>query len=142
MLCKNGLKNIFGRNKINKLLIKIMNTKNKGLNYYLSLNYEISIKKENDYFVASYKEFPRILGTGNNEIEAINDLKDAFKSFVEVSLKHGDHIREPNENYPSKNYAITMKTNIMEEIDKFAAKLGLSRSAIIAVGMQSYMKSI
>ena len=46
------------------------------------------------------------------------------------------HLHDP---FPSK-YAI--KANIMEEIDKFAAKLGLSRSAIIAMGMQSYMKSI
>ena len=50
--------------KFEKLIEKISNNpKNKDLNYYLSLNYEISIKKENDYFVASYKEFPRILGT-------------------------------------------------------------------------------
>ncbi len=114
----------------------------KDLNYYLSLNYELDIKKENDYFVANYNEFPRILGTGNSEIEAIKDLQDAFKSFVEVSLKHGDNIKEPAKNYPSKNYAITMQISIMEEIDKLAKKLGLSRSAIITMGMQSYMKTV
>lgn len=114
----------------------------KDLNYYLSLNYEIILKKDNDCFVAYYREFSRILGTGDNELEAINDLKEAFKCFVEVSLKHGDYIKEPVQNYPSKNYAITMKTNIMDEIDKAANKLGLSRSAIIAVGMQNYIKSI
>lgn len=114
----------------------------KDLNYYLSLNYEMIIQKGSDSFVAHYKEFPRILGSGDSEIEAISDLKDAFKCFIEVSLKNGDTIKEPNQAYPSKNYAITMKTNIMDEIDKTAARLGLSRSAIIAVGMQSYIKSI
>ena len=114
----------------------------KDLNYYLSLNYEMIIKKDSDCFVAHFKEFPRILGTGDNEIEAINDLKNAFKSFIKVSLKYGDNIKEPSQNYPSKNYAITMKTNIMDEIDKAAAKIGLSRSAIIAIGMQSYIRNI
>ena len=114
----------------------------KDLNYYLNLNYEMIVKKDSDYFVAHYKEFPRILGTGENEIEAISDLKDAFKCFVEISLKNGDKIKEPSQIHPSKNYAITMKTNIMDEIDKTAARLGLSRSAIIAVGMQSYIKNI
>ena len=59
----------------------------KDLNYYLNLNYEMIVKKDSDCFVAHYKEFPHILGTGENEIEAISDLKDAFKCFVEISLK-------------------------------------------------------
>lgn len=92
----------------------------KDLNYYLNLNYEMIVKKDSDCFVAHYKEFPRILGTGENEIEAISDLKDAFKCFVEISLKNGDKIKEPSQIHPSKNYAITMKTNIMDEIDKTA----------------------
>ena len=43
----------------------------KDLNYYLNLNYEMIVKKDSDCFVTHYKEFPRILGTGENEIEAI-----------------------------------------------------------------------
>lgn len=35
-----------------------------------------------------------------------------------------------------------MKENVMKEIDKVATKLGLSRSAIIAVGMQNYIKNL
>ncbi|MDY3113755.1 MAG: type II toxin-antitoxin system HicB family antitoxin [Helicobacter sp.] len=112
----------------------------KDLNYYLSLNYEMIIKKENDYFVAYFRDFPRILGAGDNEAEAIADLKEAFICFIQSSLKNGDKIKEPS--YPTKNYAITMKTNIMEEIDKAALNLGISRSALITIGMQSYISSL
>ena len=47
--------------------------------------------------------------------------------------------KEEGRGFWVQNYAITMKTNIMEQIDKEASRLGISRSALIAVGMQDYI---
>ncbi|VEG60161.1 Uncharacterised protein family (UPF0150) [Campylobacter jejuni subsp. doylei] len=58
----------------------------KDLDYYLNLPYEIIIKKldEKDgggYF-ARYKDFPYIMGEGENEIKALKDVKEAFKGAI------------------------------------------------------------
>ena len=118
----------------------------KDLAYYMSLPYEIKVKKlskeEGGGFGAQmpiFKPFALFFGQGESEAEAIEDLWQAFAAHVEDALKHGDFIPEPTKPL-SKNYAITMKTNIMEQIDKEASRLGISRSALIAVGMQDYIK--
>ena len=118
----------------------------KDLAYYMSLPYEIKVKKlskeEGGGFGAQmpiFEPFALFFGQGKSEAEAIEDLWQAFAAHVEDALKHGDFIPEPTKPL-SKNYAITMKTNIMEQIDKEASRLGISRSALIAVGMQDYIK--
>ena len=86
-----------------------------------------------------FEPFALFFGQGESKAEAIEDLWHAFAAHVEDALKHGDFIPEPTKSL-SKNYAITMKTNIMEQIDKEASRLGISRSALITVGMQDYIK--
>ena len=117
----------------------------KDLAYYMSLPYEIKVKKlskeEGGGFGAQmpiFEPFALFFGQGESKAEAIKDLWQAFAAHVEDALKHGDFIPEPTKPL-SKNYAITMKTNIMEQIDKEASRLGISRSALIAVGMQDYI---
>ncbi|MCC8277577.1 hypothetical protein LNU06_01665 [Campylobacter sp. VicNov18] len=55
----------------------------KDLEYYLNLPYEIIVKKlsaqDGGGYFASYKDFPYIMGDGENEIEALKDVKEAFK---------------------------------------------------------------
>ena len=118
----------------------------KDLAYYMSLPYEIKVKKlskeEGGGFGAQmpiFKPFALFFGQGESKAEAIKDLWQAFAAHVEDALKHGNFIPEPTKPL-SKNYAITMKTNIMEQIDKEASRLGISRSALIAAGMQDYIK--
>ena len=59
--------------------------KNRDKAYYLNLNYIPLIKKEDDYFIAYYHEYPYVVGT---------DLRDAFESIIDVILYDGDHIIE------------------------------------------------
>lgn len=123
----------------------------KTLEYYLKLPYKISIKRLNDGdFYAQFDE-PEltknnlIVGWGASYEEAIKDLWEAFSCYAEEAIAQNQYIPEPQEQtkrYATKKYAITMKENVMKEIDKVATKLGLSRSAIIAVGMQNYIKNL
>lgn len=53
------------------------------------------IVKDDDEFVAYYKEYPKITGCGNTEIEAINDLKDAFSYLLDDLLANDETIIEP-----------------------------------------------
>ncbi len=71
----------------------------KDLEYYMSIDYDILVSKisqENgDGYFAYYKDVPSVMGDGQSKKEAIEDVKNAFRCFVEVSLKHQDHIPEP-----------------------------------------------
>lgn len=122
----------------------------KTLDYYLKLPYKISVKRlEDGDFYAQFDE-PELTkkalmaGWGASYEEAIKDLWDAFACYAEDAIAHNEIIPEPQKqakSYPTKRYAITMKENVMDDIDSLATKLGLSRSAIIAVGMQNYIKT-
>ncbi|ALV64643.1 type II toxin-antitoxin system HicB family antitoxin [Campylobacter fetus] len=96
----------------------------KDLNYYLNLPYTISIKKldDGDYF-AEYSDINLtknnlIAGWGKDEIEAINDLKDAFACYVEGALKDGDFIPEPLVEDKKVRINITLPKSLIESIDK------------------------
>ncbi|OCR90230.1 type II toxin-antitoxin system HicB family antitoxin [Campylobacter fetus] len=96
----------------------------KDLNYYLNLPYTISIKKLNDGdYLAEYSDINLtknnlIAGWGKDEIEAINDLKDAFACYVEGALKDGDLIPEPLVEDKKVRINITLPKSLIESIDK------------------------
>lgn len=120
----------------------------KDLNYYLNLPYEVVVVRDKNfdstyYYYAYYKEYKFIKGTGENEAEAIADLKEAFKCALGEMLADGEKIKEPQslEN-KTKNYAITMKENIMNEIDDAAKQLGISRSAFLTISAKNYIQNL
>ena len=120
----------------------------KDLNYYLNLPYEAIVVKDKNfdnsvYYYAYYKEYKYIKGTGDNEAEAIKDLKEAFKCALVEMIADNENIIEPHViSDKTKNYAITMKENIMQEIDEAAKKLGISRSAFLVVSAKNYLRGL
>ena len=71
----------------------------KNLDYYMALPYEILIrpltKEEGSGYFARYKDFPYIMGDGETEIKALEDVKKAFRGAIEVMLENNDSIIEP-----------------------------------------------
>lgn len=82
--------------------------KNKA--YYLNLPYQMLVKKDGDEFVAFYKEYPKITGAGDNEIEAINELKEAFECLIDDCLLRGEVIKEPSEAKERVNVLLSKST--------------------------------
>ena len=121
----------------------------KDLNYYLNLPYAAIVVKDKNfddtfYYYAYYKEYEYIKGTGNNEAEAISDLKSAFKDALVQMLADNEEIIEPTKllSHKTKSYAITMKENVMQEIDIAAKELGISRSAFLAISAKNYIRAL
>ena len=120
----------------------------KDLNYYLNLSYETIVVRDDDfdgvYYYAYYKEYKYIKGTGEDEAKAIEDLKEAFKCALMEMLADGEKIKEPRSSIKNKtkNYAITMKENIMQEIDDAAKQLGISRSALLTISAKKYIQNL
>ena len=111
--------------------------------------YTITVKRLDDgdyfaqYYYAYYKEYEYIKGAGNNEAEAISDLKSAFKDALVEMLADNEEIIEPRSlSIKTKSYAITMKENIMQEIDTEAKELGISRSAFLAISAKNYIRTL
>ena len=110
----------------------------KNISYYLNLPYELIIKKLNiddGGYIAYYKDFPYIIGDGDNEINAINDAKNAFKSALEIMLSKGDIIKEPKTKEPKTRINITIDKALLVKIDKISK----NRSAFLA---QSALKAL
>lgn len=119
----------------------------KDLNYYMNLPYEIIVRKlssdEGGGYFASYKDFPYIMGDGENEIEAITDVKKAFKFVIETDLTEGKAIKEPKQKTDkTKNLAITLKESILNKTDQYAKELGISRSAFVSKSIENYISSL
>ncbi len=122
----------------------------KDLDYYLNLPYKIEIEKipksDGDGYCATIPEFKNTAlfwGDGDSEVEALQDLKSAFRSALIGLLQAGIKIPEPKNNKEkTKNLAITLKQSILEATDRYAKELGMSRSAFISNGIESYISSL
>lgn len=119
----------------------------KDINYYLNLPYEIKINRldDGDYFAqyidVGLNKAVLMSGDGATPNDAIDDLKEAFKCYLEDAILKGEFIPEPTCDEKSKNLAITIKQSLVDEIDFYAKKMGLSRSAFLAVSAKNYIKT-
>lgn len=85
-------------------------------------------------------------GDGDTPAQAIDDLRLAFEAAIEPLLEDGTNIPEPKLEQSlsdkAKNVTITLKESVINEIDAAAASLGISRSALIAIGTKAYIKGL
>ncbi len=120
----------------------------KDINYYLNLPYNINLTQleDGDYFAQfndkELNNFVLLAGDGKTPNEAIKDLREAFACYLEEALKNDDFIPEPVQNDKSENLAITLKNSLIDEIDFYAKKMGLTRSAFLALSAKAYIKSL
>ncbi|EDO7342202.1 hypothetical protein GKJ49_08940 [Campylobacter coli] len=94
-------------------------------------------EKDGGGYFARYKDFPYIMGDGENEIEALKDLKEAFKGALEVMLEKGDYIKEPIDNEAKIRINITLPKSLVEAIDTISD----NRSKFLADLANSAIKS-
>jgi len=117
----------------------------KDLQYYISLDYDIAIRDltpdEGGGILAYYIDLPFIMGDGETKDEAIEDLKNAFKSYVVVCLKNQDRIVEPKNAQKSKRINITMPNDLLNKIDEFIKDHHISRSAFLQQASRKILAS-
>ena len=101
--------------------------------YYLSQNYEIILKKISDeegggYF-AYYKDFKGVMGDGADIEAAMDDVRSAFSSYLDVSLANGEEIKSPSHLEKSKRINITIPAHVLSKIDEYVKKHDTNRSS-------------
>lgn len=67
----------------------------KTLEYYLSLPYTIEVIPDDGAWFAQIKELPGCMTEVDEWDEILPAIEEAKRSWIEVSLKHGDPIPEP-----------------------------------------------
>ena len=70
----------------------------KTLNDYLALSYRMEIVRDSDEggFVASYPDLPGCITCGETEEEALKNILDAQKAWLEAALEENIEIPEPD----------------------------------------------
>ncbi len=98
----------------------------KDLEYYLSLPYTITLKRGTgggeDYWIARVVELPHCMTHGATQEEALADIEDAKKEWIESNLEDGLAVPEPAKytgQYhlrmpPSLHEALTLKSESEE----------------------------
>jgi len=107
----------------------------KDKNYYLSIDYDIIVdrlsEEDGGGYFAYYKDIPSVMGDGETEEEAIEDVKKAFESYVEVSIKNKDVIKEPTNITKKEKINITIPKDKLIALDIFVKKHNTNRSKVL-----------
>jgi len=109
----------------------------KDKNYYLSIDYDIIVDKLSDdngggYF-AYYKDIPSVMGDGESRDEAIEDVKNAFKVYVDVSIANKDIITEPLDITKKEKINITIPKDRLVGLDLYVKEHNTNRSKVLTM---------
>jgi antitoxin HicB len=69
----------------------------KDLEYYMSLPYEVLIRPSDGGWFAKIPDLPGCMTYSESFEELLPLIEDAKRGYIEVSLEHGDPVREPSE---------------------------------------------
>lgn len=113
----------------------------KDINYYINLPYEIKIVRldDGDYYAqyadARLNNLVLMSGDGKTPNEAIEDLQNAFKSYLEYALEVGRKIPEPYDETKKVRVNVNLSQKILDAIDSVSKNRSafLERAATMAL---------
>jgi antitoxin HicB len=101
----------------------------KSIKYYMDLPYSIVIKKMNDesgqYYYAQVAELDGCQSHGSTEAEALSNIREALKGYLETKLEFGDPIPEPKQNF-SGRIVLRMPKTLHQQLAEQAELEGVS----------------
>ena len=113
----------------------------KNLNYYLTLDYTVRLKKNADgtYF-AEIEELPGCMTEGDTDEEALKMLDDAKRAWLEVSLKRKIQIPEPTSDEFSGKLNVRLPRFLHRKLTYQAKQEGVSLNTLINTTLASMIK--
>jgi antitoxin HicB len=107
----------------------------KDLDYYLNLNYEIKIRKlteeDGGGWFAELPLLPGCMSDGETPQEAIDNLTDAKKCWIETSMELGRHVPEPVNNDFSGQLRVRMPKSLHRTLSEMAKNENVSLNQFI-----------
>lgn len=103
--------------------------KMKTLNEYIAMPYRLEIVPDTDEggFVASYPELPGCITVGETIEEAVSNIEDAKKAWLEAAIEEGIKINEPktDDNY-SGQFKLRIPKTLHRNLAQHAKEEGIS----------------
>lgn len=96
------------------------------LKYYQELEWPVTLTQEHDdgdYFVATIKEMPGLIATGETAEEAISEAKDASKAWLVAAFEKGYKITEPDSSDVYKNFSGKISLRMPKTLHSRLAKM-------------------
>ena len=108
----------------------------KDKDYYLAINYDIIVSnldaQNGGGYFAYYKDISGVMGDGSSINEAIIDVKNAFKCYLDVAFKNKDIIPEPEDLHKTRKINISMTKDRVNNLDIYAKRLKTTRSGLLS----------
>ena len=101
----------------------------KNLEYYLGLAYGIVLRKDEDGdWIARVEELPGCTAHGSNRSEALENLEEVQRAWIEDALAAGDSVPEPQatEHVPSGKWLQRVPRSLHKKLAELAKKEGVS----------------
>jgi predicted RNase H-like HicB family nuclease len=107
----------------------------KDLDYYVSLDYEIKLRKlteeEGSGWLAEIPTLPGCMADGETVDEALENLKDAKMSWIETALELGRIIPEPSTEDFSGQLRVRMPKTLHRTLSEMAKEENVSLNQLI-----------
>jgi predicted RNase H-like HicB family nuclease len=108
----------------------------KDKEYYLAVDYDIIVTnleaQEGGGYFAYYKDISGVMGDGGSKNEVIEDVKNAFRCYLDFALKNKDSIPEPKRLGQTKKINISMIGDRVNNLDIYAKRLKTTRSGLLS----------
>ncbi len=113
----------------------------KNLKYYLNLDYTIRLKENSDgsYF-AEIEELPGCITEGDTKEEALENLEDAKRAWLRVSLERKITISEPSLDEFSGKFNVRVPKFLHRMLVYRAKQEGVSLNSLISTTLASTVK--
>jgi len=113
----------------------------KNLKYYLSLDYTIRLKQNEDgSFFAEIEELPGCMSEGDTKEEALKMIEDAKKAWLIVALKREINIPEPEKDEFSGKLNVRMPKFLHRKLSYKAKEEGISLNTLISTTLASTVR--
>jgi predicted RNase H-like HicB family nuclease len=114
----------------------------KGLDYFLNLRYEISLSQHSDddqtYWVAEIPDLPGCVADGQTPDEAVKELEEAKRLWIETQIEDGFEVPEPFESHDfSGKLTLRIPKSLHRRLAKEARREGVSLNHYIVSQLAS-----
>lgn len=111
-----------------------MKTEIKDISYYQALPYATILRRDEDgYIIAQIVELQGCVAHGKDEVEALSNLADMKRLWLEDAMTAGDSIPEPQpeEPLPSGKWVQRVPRSLHHKLTKMALQEGVSLNQLV-----------
>lgn len=111
------------------------------ISYHLDQPYtKILRRDEEGDFVATIEELDGCITHGSNEVEALQNLKEAQVAWIEAALEAGQEIPapQPEEDLPSGKFVVRLPRSLHLRLNRLAKKDGVSLNQLMGHAATEY----